>query len=476
MKADSNMRAARASTASAVSTPALLLNARLVRVLLWVLLAAHVLLVLGVLVKTRPWLTGDSPRYLALAEALAEGRGYGLAAAGGSGFEPENLRMPGYPVFIMLTGRLTGLGDGGVVLAQALMFLCAVWLMWRVAKEVFGQAAGLCFLALSACYPFVAYSVGQISPETPAVFLLALMSFMLLRPSVWRLAAAGLALGLAAYFRPNLLLLGVALVPALLLANRRLYARALLPLIVSGTLLLPWAIHNYRTFGVFTPTSIVTGFGINLFLGTWQSRVPVSALIDYGMTGRAPEELERAGMMEQVRAVNRELGLPPNTTCVNMGFYPDNETRLRAEKLYAQVGISNVRAWPGAYARGSLKNMARMWFSAHLPESLPYWVRLALLMEGLLVLLMGVAGALLALWRERGAQQRLMVYAFICTSLYFSVTLCWSHTEARYTIPVRLMLLAFAAYAFKSLFELLRARVWRSERAETLTVGSGEMA
>lgn len=439
-----------------VSTSKPLLDARFLSVLVWALFALHALVLLVLVLKTSPWLTGDSERYLALAESLGGGRGYSLW--NGTAFEPESIRMPGYPLLILVSQKFLGQDHAGIILIQGILFLVAVWLMWRVTCAVFGQLSGLCFLALSAIYPFIAYSAGQISPEMPTVFLLALIIFLLLRPTAFRLASVGALIAIATYFRPNLLLLGVPLALACLLADRRLYLKALLPLIACGALLLPWAVHNYRTFGVFTPTSVITGSGINLFLGTWQSKVSVRSLIEFGMKGNANEELARSGMLEQVRAVNRQIDMPPDTPCVNMAIYPDNIKRRRAEKLYTTAALSNVKSWPGTYLRSSARNMFRMWFSAYLPESIPSLIRLALVIEGILVLLLGIVGAALALRRVRGPQ-RLVVFASVGALLYFTGTLCWFHTEARYTIPVRLVLLSFAAYALKNLLEVFAARM-----------------
>jgi hypothetical protein len=448
--------AMRPDSQTKISTSEPLLNARLARLLVRALFGLHALVLLGVVIKTRPWLTGDSERYLALADALGGGRGYGLW--NGAAFEPESIRMPGYPALIMVSHKLLGQGQWGIVLTQGTLFIIAVWLMWRVTSEVFGQLAGICFLALSAIYPFVAYSVGQVSPEMPTVFLVVLSIFLLLRPTAFRLASVGALIGIATYFRPNLLLLGVPLALACFLADRRMYLKALLPLIFTGVLLLPWAIYNYRTFGVFTPTSIITGSGINLFLGTWQSRVSVPSLIEYGMKGHATEELARSGMLEQVRAVNMQIDVPLDTPCVNMGNYPDNDKRRRAEKLFTTAAISNVKSWPGTYLLSSVRNMFRMWFSAYLPERFSPLMRLALVLEGLLALVLGIMGCALALRRVHGPH-RLLVFASVGALLYFMGTLCWFHTEARYTIPVRLVLLSFAAYALKNVLELFAARM-----------------
>jgi 4-amino-4-deoxy-L-arabinose transferase-like glycosyltransferase len=439
MKADSELP---------ISVSEALPSARLSRVLVWTLFAVHALVLLALVWKTRPWLTGDSRRYLALADALGRGHVYGLGS--GAAFEPEGMRLPGYPLFIIACQALFRDGNASVILVQCLLFLISVWLVWRVASEILGQRTGLFFLVLSAVYPFVAYSACQISPEMPTVCLLALAFFLLLKGTRTGFAGAGASLAAAVYFRPNLLLLSPVVALACVLADRRLYRKAFLLVVVNALLVLPWAIHNEMTFGVFTPTSVVRGSGISLFMATWQGRVNVSSLIEYGMTGRAPQELESAGMMSQVRAVNQETGVAADTVFVNMEVYPDNRKRMKAERLFTQTALANIRDWPGTYLLSSMQNMLRMWFSAHLPASLPAPVRLGLMLWGLLVLLLGICGGVLALRHEPGPS-RLILFAAVGALLYFTFTLCWLHTEARYTIPVRLILLVFAAYALRRL-------------------------
>jgi hypothetical protein len=153
-----------------------------------------------------------------------------------------------------------------------------------------------------------------------------------------------------------------------------------------------------------------------------------------------------------------QIDVPLDTPCVNMGNYPDNDKRRRAEKLFTTAAISNVKSWPGTYLLSSVRNMFRMWFSAYLPERFSPLMRLALVLEGLLALVLGIMGCALALRRVHGPH-RLLVFASVGALLYFMGTLCWFHTEARYTIPVRLVLLSFAAYALKNVLELFAARM-----------------
>src|SRR5262245_61069452 len=85
-----------------------------------------------------------------------------------------------------------------------------------------------------------------------------------------------------------------------------------------------------------------------------------------------------------------------------------------------------------------------MWFSAYFPGRVPVMVGYGLLAEGILILIMGLGGAFITM-RGYDERQKPALIVFTMTFLYFSLTLCWLHTEARYTIPARLPLLLFAA-------------------------------
>jgi 4-amino-4-deoxy-L-arabinose transferase-like glycosyltransferase len=419
-----------------------------------VLFLIQALVVIAVVVRAHPWVTGDSMRYVALAELLQEGQGFGLIVDGE--YEPEGWRMPGYPVFIAASRILFGESLLPIIIAQGVLFLVSVWLVYRAAWKLFGQPMAIVFLALSSAYPFVAYNVGQISAEIPTVFLVALAFFLLTLETSWAASATGAAFGLAAYFRPNLFLLGLVVAAAYLLANRRAHAKA--GLIALGTVaaVLPWTVRNYTVFGRFTPTPVIKGTGHSTLLATWQSRVPVSSLVDYGMRGSVTDEMRRLGMAEQIADLNRRLGMPENTVFVTPESYPTNEKKMEADRLFGEAAFTNIKSWPLTYLRSSLVNMFRIWFSAQM-TGVPQPLKGVLILQGVLCFLAGILGLVLALQRLAPAG-RPFVYAAVGACAYFTVTLCWLHTEARYTIPIRLILLLFSAYALTHLLSPLIGR------------------
>jgi hypothetical protein len=408
------------------------------------LFAIQSLVVLTLIIQSKPWLTGDSARYMALADSLKSSQDFGLRVD--SIYEPEGMRMPGYPIFIAFCSFLPLPALLGVVIIQGCLFFISVWLFWRIAERVWGCYEGVGFLALSTVYPFIAYSVGQISPEIPTVFLVAAAFYMLLNPTTPRVAAVGLMIGIATYFRPNLFLLSFVIAISCVMADRRMYRKSLILIITALLAALPWTLRNYSTFGVVTPVSVIRGTGNSLFLATWQSKVSTRSLIEYGMRGGVTPEFERSGMLAQIHSVNRQIGVSQDTVFVSLEAYKGNETKARADRLFTEAAWRNMKFWPGTYLFSSMKNMARMWFSANLPERLPGLVRGMLVGLGIAALVLGITGLTIEL--RRGARaHKVMVYSALGTFLYFTLTLCWLHTEARYTLSARMIMLVFASHA-----------------------------
>ncbi|HKQ79215.1 MAG TPA: glycosyltransferase family 39 protein [Blastocatellia bacterium] len=352
--------------------------------------------------------------------------------------------MPGYPLFIAASRLIIGHNNFGIVLIQTALFLASVWFVYKVAIRAFDELTGFVFLVFSAIYPFVAYSVGQLSPETPVVFLVSLAFFLLSDPTTPRVALAALVIGLSAYVRPNLILLNIALAAALVLINRNNYRKALLMVVIAITIAFPWALRNYRLFGIFTPTPAIKGSGNSLLLATWQSRVSIPSLIEYGMNGNVTSEARSSGMADQISGLNRQLGVPESALFVTPESYPGNRLKLKADALFAEAAFANIKNYPIEYLKSCFINTFRMWFSAYFPGSFPVAIRYGLLAEGILVLIIGLGGAFISM-RGYDERQKTVLILFIMTFLYFALTLCWLHTEARYTIPARLPLLLFAA-------------------------------
>lgn len=403
------------------------------------------------------WTTNDSPRYLELADNLAKGF-FGLMTQ--KGFEIEGVRSFGYPVFILICQVFPGDDVLNVVVIQGILYLTSVFLVWKLIKQNFGSEISYIFLVVLLFYPFIAYQACVLSPEIPCLFLLSLAAFVLdfsLRKDFPRagFAAAGLLLALPMYFRSNLFPLPFFLTLIFLFVYKKNRKAVLfLPLTAIFTTL-PGIIYNYQNFNKIIPTPVFGGAQTSLWMATWHARLSTDLMLKYRRNEITPA-LASSGMLEQMAETNRKIGLDEDLFPINMGYYADNATRDRVQQEYGKAAVENIKETPGVYLQSSMINMFRMWFSAHLSnQGFSNLLRFYLLFTGFLVFLSGLVGLLLSIKNSVYTTSPFIV-TVIGTIVFHSITLCWSHTEARYTIPARLFLLVFAAYAIAEFFKRMR--------------------
>src|SRR5271168_2784515 len=102
-----------------------------------------------------PEVQGDPLIYADIAKNWMLHGGYGLS--GSEGIRPTLIRLPGYPLFLVLCFRLFGMEHYGVVLAvQCVIDLFTCFVIASLANRLFGRRAGFAALWLSALCPFMA--------------------------------------------------------------------------------------------------------------------------------------------------------------------------------------------------------------------------------------------------------------------------------------------------------------------------------
>ena len=311
--------------------------------------------------------SGDTAIYEQIAANWLKHHVYGMDVQGA--ITPVDLRMPGYPAFLVLlyalTGRTAEAARLSVMLAQVAVDLSSALIIAVLAagllvltdrggsiKRVFNAA-----LWLAALCPFTANYTAVLLTETIATFWTALGVLFLTgvaansndlvfpksrRPweGKWSedfgffAPAAGLAAGLGALFRPEtpLLLLAAWISNAFLLLRHR-KAKHLLRISLFTTLgcvlpLAPWAIRNARTFHEVQwltpkystlPGEIVPR-GLMAWESTWLFRVKDCYLVPWKINEEAidvdtiparafdsPEEKQRVSAI--LKPYNEDLSL-----------------------------------------------------------------------------------------------------------------------------------------------------------------------
>ncbi|HZZ41047.1 MAG TPA: glycosyltransferase family 39 protein [Acidobacteriaceae bacterium] len=196
--------------------------------------------------------------------------GGGAAAPGApasellAGIHPTLIRLPGYPLFLILCFRLFGMEHyHAVMFAQTAIDLATCLLIAAFARRIWSARAGWWALWLAVLCPFTANYAAVPLTETLELFCTALAFYALVRfldaPRwTWALVLA-LAWSYATLLRPDGALLAVAVCPAMVVYGYRRWG--LSPMlrwaIVCGVLsilpFIPWTIRNERTFHIFQP-------------------------------------------------------------------------------------------------------------------------------------------------------------------------------------------------------------------------------
>ena len=215
---------------------------------------------------------------------------------------PTLIRLPGYPIFLILCFRLFGPEHyTAVLLLQSVIDLLAALIFADLVRRLFGPKPAIAALFLAALCPFTASYAAAALTETLTLASITLAFYALERwrppaprcpsPSPWThwnrwLWVLALALACSLLLRPEQGLLAVAILPAIFAYARRASpggtisrsaAPALVALFCTLLPLLPWTVRNARTFHVFEPLAPrsatdpgdPTPHGFNRWYRTW---------------------------------------------------------------------------------------------------------------------------------------------------------------------------------------------------------------
>ena len=196
-----------------------------------------------------------------------------LALASGQPFPTMDVPW-GYAYFAAAFYRLFGDRPWTVLVAQVLMNASVPWLVYRFALVWTDRATAVLAGLIAGVFSFnTVYASTQSSDAVCTVmFMAALVVFAAARRGDrWRdYALAGVLLGVAPQFRPNLILVPLLLAGYALLdlrSRRRLMQAAVL-LLCAAAALAPWVARNYRLTRAILPTSVHGG--VQLWYGTLQ--------------------------------------------------------------------------------------------------------------------------------------------------------------------------------------------------------------
>lgn len=209
----------------------------------------------------------DSAWYYARAASIAAGDGYAIDG------RPTAYWPVGYPAFLGGLFAVTGVSRLAAMLANTALWGASAYLALCLARLMLRseRAARLVVLMMALHPNSIAYASLLLS-EPLALCLLLAGTLLLLHPrddhgGLWRSALTGLAFGVGALVKPQLLL-----VPALVIAvgalrgtARRRWTHALVVYATAAAAVLPWMLRNHAIFGAHG--ILANNDGINLYIG-----------------------------------------------------------------------------------------------------------------------------------------------------------------------------------------------------------------
>jgi 4-amino-4-deoxy-L-arabinose transferase-like glycosyltransferase len=232
-------------------------------VLLSVALATRLLWALAM--QDRMPVRGDETAYIGHAERLAGGLGYVTSDGRPTAYWPV-----GYPAVLSLTYRVFGNGLHVGIVLQGLAGVLTCVLVSLIGTRAHGPLVGRTAALGLAIYPtHVFYTTLHLAEPLAALFVAVATWLVVPATSGAAALGGGVALGIAALFRPVLVALPAALPFGLARRSQRLRARLVpVTLVTLGMVVTvgPWIVRNRQAFGSWT---LSTTGGLNFWMGSY---------------------------------------------------------------------------------------------------------------------------------------------------------------------------------------------------------------
>ncbi|HUU46479.1 MAG TPA: glycosyltransferase family 39 protein, partial [Acidobacteriota bacterium] len=189
-----------------------------------------------------------------------------------NGIYPTAFWPPGWPFFLSRLYLVFGRVPEAGTFANVLFGAGIVWLTYLLIRAAWGESKARWAAVIVAVLPSQVLFTNVLCSEPLFTFLFLLAIVIVVHPAgvrapVWRIAIAGIILGLATLTRSLSLLYPLLMIPLFMSEDGSRPARAtrwLLLVVVSVGVVVPWCIRNYNELGRFT---ISTANGHNLYIG-----------------------------------------------------------------------------------------------------------------------------------------------------------------------------------------------------------------
>ena len=458
------------------------------------LLALHVLVLVASFVVFEPTASGDQATYIGLAEGLEQG----TFSYWNGIYDPpplETYRTHGYPAFLVAV-RWFSHSDFAIKLAQALLYLAALWLAWRwLSRPPNDRSVGSVFLLLMLPQAQMLFYVHRVFPEIPMALCCTLAVVLGTRRQLGfrGILMLGLVLAAAFWVRPVMLLFPV----MVLLGEFVLLRGAERMASIRGVLMytavfavcgpLPFAAWNHAAHGTWRPVPI-SGSAVISNIGFWQLRLPgygsrhyfqlnyfgrevvpwVSADEAEAHYARYQEQWRRIDAVAAAGITARDRELLPAMAADHYALFATRSApyTLALDRAIAAENRKAILAEPGYYVATRVYTAVRLWITninlpmQHVvygpepgarpavgrPAGLAGWAT-AMVPFAISAVTFGLGGLLLV-WRIMRNRKDWLAFRY---ALYLIAYLWVIHIpmsmQSRYLVPVHIVTVACIAIA-----------------------------
>jgi 4-amino-4-deoxy-L-arabinose transferase-like glycosyltransferase len=243
----------------------------------------------------------DESDYVKLATNLIERQSFTL-----DGVHPTAYRPVGYPAVLALF-VWAGLDVVQMRIFNFVLLAGCIPLLYSIVRRIYGNLAGVIASLFVSLYPVLFYTCGVLVPQALNTFLL-LLTLRLLLTEEWQTHSkyliAGIAWGIQILTSPSFIFVLVLFMawPIWTLRSARSLTLAVVFLLGTVFVILPWTARNYHVFGKFALIS--TNSGWNLLLGNNELTGPTTGANivppDYEKLQKGLDEVQRDSLYSRM--------------------------------------------------------------------------------------------------------------------------------------------------------------------------------
>lgn len=421
--------------------------------------------------------SGDEKHYLSYAQGLEYGRFSQWWFL--PNYIPDTVRTPGYPVFLFLIEKISS----SIYFIKAIQFLlygASVLLILNVASTYDkGYRLKNIFLLLLLPYVQVAIFTVAIQPEALMTFLLTLFIYIdskEIRPEL-KIIFLGLLSGCIFLVRPVFLFFPLIMFIISLTSKRKTLpiGLGLSMLTIYFLSIMPYGIWNLKNHNVISLTPIEGAGGV-FSLGYWSFKMP--GYFEHRYWGNTmSDELfsftNKSDANKNIKAYNKEWDFIDSACAqylttkdkINLaemenynGYFKTYNASytIAREKLLKQLTIQHLKEEPGFTIKTKLFTLIRLWFTgiqfSELNNS-DLNKRFASIYFSFVSAMFFLASLILiplALYKKKISWIRSQTVIILIA--YFGIVHMFFAIQAKYTIPLRLIILLLLARTIVGLF------------------------